>query len=269
MPFYSERRTLMIRTEMEKNREFIEKAFAALQGEPVAALVLQGDQRNDQQLIAVATRHFQLDPRPVLESKDQRVYFSAARRDEAIAAFENLPYTRGMSLAPESRPDPARFNNREVAWQQLPGGLQQSFSGMTPRPGRIFSQFGFGVIDYEGRTMLSAHPDTRLWFKVPAGRRNVSVECAIAPGAYADSVPQGDRTDGVEFVLSTVAPDGTAQKLISLLLDPAKVPADRHVRVLEYAGELAVGSDILLETRPGPHGSYSRDWALLGRVEIR
>ncbi|MEO6994807.1 MAG: hypothetical protein ABI273_14455, partial [Lacunisphaera sp.] len=137
------------------------------------------------------------------------------------------------------------------------------------RPWKFFSKYGIGAVDYAGQSRLLASPDTSLWFKVSSGRHDVTVECAIMPGAYADSVPAGDRTDGVEFVMVEVQADGTTRTLATFFLNPAQVPADRGVHRLKFDGEIIPGAGIRVETRPGPHGSYARDWALLGPVTIR
>jgi hypothetical protein len=140
---------------------------------------------------------------------------------------------------------------------------------MAPHPWKFFAAYGIAAVDFEGQTRLLASPDARLWFRPGPGRHEVAVECAIVPGAYADEIPAGDRTDGVEFVLSAVAADGTARTLASLFLDPARVPADRGVHALKFSGAVAPGEDLRLDTRPGPRGSYARDWALVGPLTVR
>ena len=269
VPFYSERRALMIRSEVQADMGFVEKAFASQAGAGVAALMLQGDQCLNQPLLDLAIRHFHLDPRMVFKSTGQHVYLNPQRREQAMAAFESYPPTPGIDLAPESQLDPARYNDREILWDRLPSRPQEYFAAMTPRPWKVYAKFGIGQLDFRGRTMFGASADTKLWFKVEPGHREVFVECAMFPEAYTDRIPAGDRSDGVEFVLSEFRADGTVRQLATLYLNPAQLPADRNLHRLEFAGEIAAGADILLETRPGPHGSYARDWALLGTVTIK
>ena len=268
-PFYAERRVLMIRFEVEQDMGFVKKVFAAQAGEPVTALLVQGKQRFNQPLIDLAMSYFHLDPRPVLQANEQCIYLTPERRKEAMANYENFSPTTGMGLAPESALDPARYSDREILWDTLPHRPQQYYRTITPRPWKVFAKYGIADMDYERQTRLLASPDTKLWFKTGAGRREVIAECAIAPGAYGDDVPVGDRTDGVEFVLSEILADGTARTLTTLFLDPAHLPADRGVHILKFDGEIAAGADLRLDTRPGPQGSYARDWALLGPVTIR
>jgi Dolichyl-phosphate-mannose-protein mannosyltransferase len=268
VPFYSERRAFMIRFEKEKDYAFIEKVFIALKGEPVKALMLQNDQRFDAPLLAMVLAHFHLDPRPVFESEKQRIYLAPERRERAMAEFDSYPPTTGVDLAPESRLDPARFNGREILWDNLPQRSRQYFKPLQQVPWKFFALYGVAEMTFQGRSMLFASTDSKLWFRCQPGHRRVAAECAIYPDAYSDAIPPGDRSDGVEFTLSEVLPDGTIHQLATLFLNPAQVPSDRTLHRLEFVGEIAAGAQLLLETKPGPRGSYARDWSLLGRVSI-
>lgn len=268
-PFYSERRTLMIRHDVERNMDSVKQIYAAQRGQPVTAFLVQGTMLANQELIDLTLRQFHLDPRPVFKFTEQRIYLSPERRLQAMACFDNSPPTPGIDLAPESALDPARFSDREILWEALPLRPQQYFNSLNPRPWKFFSKYGIGAVDYAGQMRLFASPDTSLWFKVSSGRHDVTVECVILPSAYADSVPAGDRTQGVEFVIVEAQADGTARSLVTLFLNPAQVPADRGVHILRYDGEITPGAGIRVETRPGPSGSYARGWALLGPVTIR
>ncbi len=189
-----------------------------------------------------------------------------------MAKYDQLPWLTGSefrSRLPNRRLDPARYNNREILWNDLPLKPRRYFEAITPHPWKIFATWGIGDVDFEGRNRLLASTDTRLWFRVGAGPHEIVAECAIVPGAYADNIPSGDRTDGVEFAIAEVQPDGTVRTLASLFLDPAHVAADRGVHKLTYHGEIAPGADLRIDTRPGPRDSYARDWAMLGPVTIR
>jgi hypothetical protein len=258
----------MIRFEKEKDYAFIEQAFLALKDEPVKALMLQNDERFNAPLLEMALKHFHLDPRPVFESERQRIYLAPERRLRAIAEFDSYPPTTGVDLAPQSRPDPARFNGREIYWRDFPLRIRHNFQALQRPPWKFFARYGVGEIDFAGKPMLSASTDTKLWFKINAGHHRITAECAIFPGAYSDSVPAADRSDGVEFTFSEQLIDGTVHQLATLFLNPAQVVADRTLHRLEYSGEFRAGSLLLLETKPGPHNSYARDWALIGRVLI-
>ncbi len=269
VPFYSERRALMIRTDVQADMVFLEKAFAAQAGVPVAALLLQDNQCSNQPLLNLAIKYFHLDPRMVFKSTGQNIYLTPERRAQAMAGFESYPATPGLDLAPESQLDPARYNDRELLWGRLPSRPREYFAAMNPKPWKLYAKFGIGQLGFGGREMFGASADTRLWFKVEPGRRMISAECAILPEAYAEKIPVWDRTEGVEFVLSEIRADGTKRELARLFLNPTKVPADRSLHRLVFTGEIAAGSEILLETRPGPAGNYARDWALLGTVTIK
>jgi hypothetical protein len=269
IPYYSQRRALMIPTDKQADLTFVGKAFAAQAGMPVAVLMLQGDQISNQPLIDLAMKQFHFDPRPVFKSVDRIIYLTPERRIQAMAAFDSVFTEPWIELAPESQLNPVRYNDREILWGQLPVRLREYFRAMTPRPSKIYALNGLSLFNFEGRKLFGGSAPTKLWFKAEAGSRTISAECAILPEAYTEKIPAGDRTDGVEFALSVVGADGSSRELAKLYLNPAQVPADRGLHRLKYTGEIAPGSDLLLESRPGPHGSYARDWALFGTVTVK
>jgi len=268
IPYYSGRRALMIRIEDQADMGFVRRAFASQENGPSVMLMLQGDQCSHQELIDLALRDFHLDPRPVFKGRDRLIYLTPARRKQVMDNFDSLFPGSWIELAPESQPDPARFNDREIRWEKLPQRQREAFNAIEPRPWKVYAQFGMAPLRYGARTMLGASAATKLWFNAAPGIRTISAECAILPEAYTDKIPVGDRTDGVEFTLSEIRADGSAHELAALFLNPAQVLSDRGLHRLEFHGEIAPGSDILLETRPGPRRNYARDWAVLGNVIV-
>jgi hypothetical protein len=268
IPYYSQRRALMIRYEDQADMGFVRRAFASQAGGTPVMLMLQGNQCSNRELIELAMSDFHLDPRPVFKGWDRAIYLTPERRKYVIDNFDSLFPASWIELAPESQPDPARFNDREITWEKLPARQREAFNVVLPRPWKIYARFGTAPLLYGGRTTLGASASTKLWFKVPPGPHTFSAECAILPEAYSDKIPPGDRTDGVEFAFTEIRSDGTVRELAKLYLNPAQVTGDRNLHRLEFSGEISRGSDVVLETRPGPYGNYSRDWAVLARVTL-
>ena len=62
IPYYAQRRALMVRSEHEKDWPQIDRAFGNLAKEDIAALILIGAQRQNSELITRAVAAFDLDP---------------------------------------------------------------------------------------------------------------------------------------------------------------------------------------------------------------
>jgi hypothetical protein len=139
---------------------------------------------------------------------------------------------------------------------------------MHPAPWKFYTTFGADPFELEGVKYLSAHPDSKFWFKAVSGARRMSVELVMLPAAYAESVKWGDRSDGVEIKVSACNADGTVLRLWSRYLNPRDNPADRGLQRIELAFTLMFGADIELEILPGPAGNGARDWTALGAVRI-
>ncbi|MDI1320738.1 MAG: hypothetical protein PSW75_11190 [bacterium] len=268
-PYYAQRRALMLPHGRESEPDFVARAFGQLRGETVGALVLRAPEEQNRRLIDAAVRTFGLDPRPVFGWQDVLVYLRADLRLAAIAGIKDARDSRFITLTPESLPDLGKLKGHEVETAALPAHLRRNFSRMTPLPWKYYTSFGADLVAESGGEFFTAHPDTRLWFKVPAGVRTIAVECLISPGAYAASLADGEASDGVEFSIFLQQAGGKIIPLVSRLLDPRRQAADRGRQILEYRGEIPAGADVLIQTGPGPNGNNSRDWAFLGAISIR
>jgi hypothetical protein len=78
-----------------------------------------------------------------------------------------------------------------------------------------------------------------------------------------------DATDGVEFAIYEIKPDGSRQQVYDRLLNPMDNLGDRGFQRIALEVEVAEGSELLFETGPGPRGNYTRDWASWGPITIK
>ena len=101
---------------------------------------------------------------------------------------------------------------------------------MYPKPVRIFTTYGLTADNRRGEYWFGAHPVTRLVFTLPAGQHTLRTVLKFSTGAYRWNLPEQELTDGVDVTLSRLAPDGTAEPLQALFLDPVHVPDDRAAR---------------------------------------
>ncbi len=264
-PFYAQRRALMLRRDMEADWPYVQEAFANLAGERVAALLLRGVQRENRPLLERAVAAFGLDPDPVYRWRDALVY---VRRDQvattlaqvAKLSLPEIEIRRGL-LAPEA--------DGTITWeyQFMAEKQRRAFDPMGRPPLRYAARYGVAVSNYDGHAVTGAHPTTRIWFAVPPGRREIVLEFALNPAAYAGPAG-GARTDGVEFVVAATSGNGR-RVLFSRLLNPGDEAADRGWQRESLTAEIRAGEELVLETLPGPANNESCDWAGWGPLTIR
>ena len=265
-PYFAQRRSLMIRRNLERTWEEITPAFERLKGEDVTALVLHGEQRNNQDLVDLAVRYFQLDPRPAFRWRDATVYLHEQLRPQAAALVKEVPEIELIDPAPAGSNPLLR---REMEMATMLRRYRDDFVDITPTPFKYYSTYGTTPLDYNGRKVYNAHPDTRFWFKVGPGPHTFSAEVGLLPGAYDAKLPYGDRSDGIEVRFEVEKEDGSRSLLFSHPINPRDQEEARGLQRIEHTFELGRPEVVVMTIGPGPSGNSARDWAMLGRVEIR
>jgi hypothetical protein len=259
IPYYAERKALMIRRGLETNGSYLDRAFADLANEDVAALVLVGDQRSNQALATRTAAAFNLDPHPTFRHTSADVYLAKPYRNDALRALQKPTYDQ---IQPAATPPPLPGDT--MATDAVSPTLARTvFSMIAPAPVRAHATFGFEIIDHAGERLLNAHPDSDLWVPPPAGATRIECEFGILPGAYLDE----GKTNGVEFTVLGVLDDGSSRELYRRLLKPVEDPADRGLQTAAFAFQPRPGETVVFRTRP--NGNPSFDWAFWRRIEIK
>ncbi len=266
-PYYAQRRALMIRRDMEYDGAYLRDAFGRLKGERVAALVLSGVQRENRDLRELAVGNFDIDPRPVIAWANTTVYLARGIRAAAINFLRQRSFIN-LRVVAEGEPARDTFTRREVPLSELLPGQRQMFMRMSPAPVRVYSMFGLNLSEERGTWLLSAHPDTRLWFKPAAGLRSIFAEYAMLAGSYENVAP-ADATDGAEFAIYVQKADGTKRQIFDRLLNPTDNPGDRGLQQLSLTVDVPPGAELVFETGPGTRNNYNRDWAAWGPIRIK
>ncbi len=194
-PYYAQRRAFMIRRNVEHTWDMIIPAFEQLKGEDVTALVLFGDQIKNQVLIDLTVKAFHLDPRPAFRCRDATVFLHEQVRSQTRALLLNVPEVEVLGEQPGEL-DPRFQHKRELTY--LLKRYREDFAQMQPAPFKYYTTYGTAHYDYAGGRFIGAHPDTRVWFQLPAGKHTLSAQVALLPAAYDPTVPQGDRSVGIE-----------------------------------------------------------------------
>lgn len=266
LPFYSDRRALMLHHGTEFDAAYLNTAFAAQEPGRVTVFVARGAQRENPLLLPLLGKYFDFDPRPLFRWEDCTVYGRKDLRARMTGAVRRGTTLVGVALDASTAAETWSLTGREVLTADWLASDRSLLALCAPRPWKFYSQFGSYLTTEAGMPGLFAHPDTRLWFKVPAGPHVLRAECAVQAAAYAGKAE--DRTDGVEFFVDRERADGTRERLGALWLDPAHHPDDAGFHALEVKVDFAGETNLILSTGPGPARSYTRDWALLGPVRI-
>lgn len=267
IPFYAQRRALMIRSGMESDWTYLHAAFAAQQGLPVTVLVARGHHAESEWLLKLMEQYFDLDPRPLFRWQDVTVFGRRDRRATMVDAVRRIPKLRDVELDASTAAETWSAQNQEVLTAEVLEKDQAMLALFEPRPWKFFSQFGAHLAEDGGRPVMFAHPDTRLWFRVPPGAHVLEVECGIFAGAYDPA--SAERSDGVEFTVEIESPDGERRRLAGVFLDPAQREEDRGFRTLRVPIEVTEPTVIVVATNPGPARNYTRDWAGFGPIRLR
>jgi hypothetical protein len=106
---------------------------------------------------------------------------------------------------------------------------------------------------------FKAHAPSRLATSVPAGATTLLGGFGIYEGAYADPRPRA--TDGAEFLIEHVAPDGRRTELLRRLLDPSAVAADRGLQEYDLDLPPPPAGQIVFTVNPGPNNNHDYDWS--------
>lgn len=266
-PFYSQRRALMFRAGTTRNEDFARLVFNQLKGESVPVLLLRDQERGNRMLIRLAGEYFGIDPEPVLNWREFTLYLNPERWGSWVEAIGRQGRYKEMKLSEVARTQSTVVLNAEELVGKLAPGSKALFAGMSPRPYRYFCRFGLSIASRDGRQFFNVHPDTRLWFRVPAGRHQITAEFYMDASAY-ENLLVDDATDGVWITIWELKIDGTRRELYRRVLNPRVQPDDRGLQTLSVTADMAQGSDLLFETGPGEHNNYNRDWTWLGSFTV-
>lgn len=266
IPYYSQRRALMLLKGRENDIGRLDKALANLRGEKLGALLVTGPWEQYSGLLERVAA-LGLEPKPLLIWRDISVFLPAARRAETLRQMEDQPYFE-VNLAPGVELPPMRLGGVWLDVANLRPAYRQMFHAMQPMPVRYWSTFGPGLDERGGKIAFGGHPVTRLIFRLPAGRHVLRTTVEMAVATYVETNDFNQRTDGVEITLSALEPAETRRVLFTRLLDPLGNHADRGRQPLEIKFTLEQAGEVELFFGPGPKGKDTRDWITLGHLVI-
>ena len=260
IPYYTQRKALMIRNGLENDATYLDRAFADLADETVGALVLVDAQRGNRALVERTAAAFGTDRQPSFSSDRAEIYCNLLYRDRLKEDLRNAGNYDGLknetsAPAPAATTQPFRISS---------GLARTSFPGISPAPIRAHFEFGLGYIWIEERKVIFAHPHTNLWIPAPSQTKQITWDFGIVSGAYEG---KEGKTDGVEFTLMGIRPGGEYRVVFRRILEPATQAADRGTQHEVISYETIPGEILEFSTSPGQGRSF--DWAYWAKIEVK
>jgi hypothetical protein len=106
-----------------------------------------------------------------------------------------------------------------------------------------------------------AHAPTELEITPPPGSRHITAEFGLNPAAY-------DRSDGVEFEIVVVSPNGVSRRLFYRWLQPGTVGPDRGFQTCTLDTTAPIEGTVIFRTLPGPAHNSTCDWAYWSSIKV-
>jgi hypothetical protein len=260
VPYYAERRALMLLNGRQHQPEKIRTTIARLDPKTVGAVLIRGHEWQDGELVKSAMGALHLGARPLFfaESLSVGIWVPQERHALLRDQFERGQFPSiQVAFEQNTTGEPRTIHARQIS-------QRTEFDDFSPRPirGTALNDFTSAVVD--GIKVLNAHATTEIVFRKRPGASRIT-------GIYGlphEAVARPGMSDGVEFVIAQVNPDGTENVVFRRMLDPANNPADRGIHKLDVAVPAEASGEIFFRTLPGLAGNASFDWSYWGRLKI-
>ncbi len=261
IPYYSERRAIMVPEERLDNAAAIAQAIAETGADNIAAVVVRRSADPHGERFKSLREELGMDPVMMFATGDVAVF---VRRENAVFAIEsflalNKPGLYLYEGQAESRLHPAPSATTYEASDLKPDEL---FAGFSPLPRRVITPFNLSAQPSPAGNAFSAHPPCAIEIEPPAGASQIELEFGIAEGAYADS-------DGVRFRVFLITPENWEVLLFERTLIPRGFFSDHGLQACTVKTTSPFNGYLKLVTDAGPAGQDSFDWAYWRRVEVK
>ena len=261
LPYYFQRRALMVPGERENETTVLESVIARLPPRRIAAMIVHGDRlRARPDFIRERAERFGLSPRPAARGEQDDLYLPVGSGPGVQAKLAALP-------APKVRPLALPADDSFSAALKTDLLVAPDPALFSPAPAVVRSKYGVSLAQLDGRPVLHAHAPSELVFRPAPGTRHLRAVAGLPAAAYA---PGRDAiTDGITIEVIAVTPDGDRQLLFRRRLDPAQVPTDRGPQTIELDLPQPFAGELILRLGNGPAGNPTNDWAFVAGVDFR
>lgn len=261
VPYYTDRRALMIRNGLESDPAYLERAIDDLAGENVSALVAMWSQRRNEALNQRIVAAFGLEKAPTFTASNADVYVrkdNGRRMREGLASVGN--WGGELKVSP---PPPEEARSRADPFRIGPTRACGDFAMVSPAPFMGRSTYGFGPLTVNGESWLNAHPDSDLWLRPPSDASVIVWEFGMFDASWSK---EGPRTDGTVVSVTGVVPGGESRTLFERRLDPVHQREDRGLQRVDLPYKPRVGEVLRFSARPG--SSFSYDWSYWRKIDV-
>lgn len=249
LPYYFQRRALMVPAERDGERDVLEQVIARLPPRRIAAMVIHGDRLRSQLDFA----------------RERAARFGLALAPAARDADNDLYLPASASTASTVPPIPTE-DDFSAALKPV-DSTDLDLSIFSPAPAIVRGKYGASSADLAGRRVLNAHAPSELVFRPSPTVRHVRAVAGLPDNAF--TLGSADITDGITVEIVAVAPGGFRRTLLSRSIDPARRLADRGPQVLEADLPQPFVGELLLRLGNGANNDPTNDWAYWASVEIR
>lgn len=148
---------------------------------------------------------------------------------------------------------------------EVKAGVSQDVFRMFDRPpSEASALYPVTILAEGGREVLFCHPPSELEFQVNFPATRATGQFGFAENAYRPP----NATDGAEFIIEWVSPEGRTTRLLSRVLQPVTVPADRGPQAFQVDVPQG-GGRLLLKITPGSAGNLAYDWTYWTDIRFR
>ena len=178
---------------------------------------------------------------PALDGRGRAFAIRARRVDGAVATGPVLE----LDQAPAPLLPVLRIDHREVA--------------------ALVADCPAGFFWNPAENVFSTHAPSRLVFERPGNVNSIALTFGLAPGAYAPE--QSTPSDGIELQVNFQPAHGESSRLLTRLIDPRNVPADRGPQAVHVTLPDRAAGRIEVVVTPGPRSDPTCDWAFISNVD--
>ena len=258
LPYYSHRRALLVPKRYIQDDAVIREALHRARPARIAAVLLFRLGQPGPEAYAHWLKELEMDENPFLQTGEYTVHLRKDMIPDALKALKDFPLHDVLLY--QGQLGGAAEKPRILYWvDQLKD--RSIFADISPQPLKLTVPYGLASPIVEGHHWLISQPVTEIEIVPPPGARHITAEFGMDPAIY-------DRSDGVEFEVLSVQPNGYRQRLYYRWLQPGTIKQDRGLQSFSIELIAPLQGTVVFRTLPGPNNNGSFDWAYWRCIKI-
>lgn len=261
LPYYSERRAIMVPHHRIDDGEAFTRSVMSLGLRRVGAVVFAGSLKSSPHFVQPRIELLDLEAEPIAETNNMALYLRKDLHERALGILRGNNYPGVRFNLVRAAPPAGGKDEHDLDTPEWRARLAAVFE---PLPAVFRSVFAPAMSELEGKPILGTHAPNEISIRVPAGARHVRALGGLVPDAYAN----GHMTDGVVLQVINELPHGERRVLLERTVVPGERVEDRGDQLLKFDSESPLRGSIVLRVDPGPSQSVNFDWAYWRSVRI-